>query len=157
MFEATLDWEEALLGRADDPLSMAQFDKRRAMIEAYTLYKVFWRAMGFQLSRLFTLSPLLIRIVIDLFHEGGILALTQHVFRMVVMMACLGSSFFQAAYGRRSGPGAELAFVCFNMPVTSSLEMGVSRRSVGVTSCHNWVGGGLMGMFGSTDICLARK
>ena len=132
-------------------LSMAQIDMRRAIIDA----KVFWSAIGLQLSRWLTLSLLCLKIVVDPFQEGGILALIRHVFRMLVTMLWSGSSYFHVVYGRRSGPGAEFGFVLFIVSSTSWLVMGASSRSVGVTSCHNWNGGGPVGVLGSAAFCLA--
>lgn len=65
--------------------------------------------------------------------------------------------FFQAAYERWSGPGAELGFVRFSVLETSSSVKGASRRSVGVTPCHSWMGGGPVGVLGSTAPSLVRK
>ena len=49
---------------------------------AYTLYSVFCRAIGLQLLRTNTSSPLWMRMVVDVYHSGGILPLVQQVFRI---------------------------------------------------------------------------
>ena len=85
---------------------MAQLDMRHAMVDAYTLYKVFWRAMGLQLSRLLTSPPLWIKIVVDRFQEGGTFALTRQLLRMEVTTE--PSSFFQASSRRHMRGGQDL-------------------------------------------------
>ena len=136
-------------------LSRAQLETLRATMAAYTLYRVFWSAMGLQLSRLLGSSPLWIRMVFDCFHKGGILPLMRQVSRMSDRM--VGRSRFHAEYWMRSGPGAEFAFILLVVLETSSASMGASMTSVGVGLGHSWVGGGPSGVLSPVSACLAVK
>ena len=72
-------------------------------------------------------------------------------------MIVAGLSCFQAEYLRRSGPGAEFAFILLRVFDNSSSVIGDTMTSEGVGLAQSWRGGDPTGVLPLSSACLATK